>query len=109
MTEEEIFKNVWNETHHFKLTLANGEILDLIDLKFYTDLLGKYSEMKAENEKLKKEKQELIDYLKKEINKISKEIEHYDLWHETGTDINFLILRKQMFKEILSKIEKENR
>lgn len=53
------------------------------------------------------EKQELIDYLKKEINKISKEIEHYDLWHETGTDINFLILRKQMFKEILSKIEKE--
>lgn len=55
MTEEEIFKNVWNETHHFKLTLANGEILDLIDLKFYTDLLGKYSEMKAENEKLKKE------------------------------------------------------
>ncbi len=56
---------------------------------------------------LKEEKQELIDYLKKEINKISKEIEHYDLWHETGTDINFLILRKQMFKEILSKIEKE--
>ena len=55
---------------------------------------------------LKEEKQELIDYLKKEINKISKEIEHYDLWHETGTDINFLILRKQMFKEILSKIEK---
>lgn len=55
MTEEEIFKNVWNETHHFKLTLANGEILDLIDLKFYTDLLGKYSEIKAENEKLKKE------------------------------------------------------
>lgn len=53
------------------------------------------------------EKQELIDYLKKEINKIHKEIEHYDLWHETGTDINFLILRKQMFKEILSKIEKE--
>lgn len=51
-----------------------------------------------------KEKQELIDYLKKEINKINKEIEHYDLWHETGTDINFLILRKQMFKEILSKI-----
>lgn len=55
MTEEEIFKNVWNETHRFKLTLANGEILDLIDLKFYTDLLGKYSEIKAENEKLKKE------------------------------------------------------
>lgn len=60
-----------------------------------------------ENKQLKEEKQELIDYLKKEINKISKEIEHYDLWHETGTDINFLILRKQMFKEILSKIEKE--
>lgn len=58
-------------------------------------------------EKMQKEKQELIDYLKKEINKISKEIEHYDLWHETGTDINFLILRKQMFKEILSKIEKK--
>lgn len=53
------------------------------------------------------EKQELIDYLKEEINKINEQIEHFDLWHEVGVDINFLILKKQMFKEILSKIEKE--
>lgn len=56
---------------------------------------------------LLKEKQELIDYLKEEINKINEQIEHFDLWHEVGVDINFLILKKQMLKEILSKIEKE--
>ena len=54
-------------------------------------------------EKMQKEKKELIDYLKKEINKIHKEIEHYDIWHEVGTDINFLILKKQFNIEILSK------
>lgn len=58
-------------------------------------------------EKMQKEKQELIDYLKEEINKINEQIEHFDLWHEVGVDINFLILKKQMLKEILSKIEKE--
>lgn len=50
-------------------------------------------------------RQELIDYLKEEINKINEQIEHFDLWREVGVDINFLILKKQMFKEILSKIE----
>lgn len=55
------------------------------------------------------EKQELIDYLKEEINKINEQIEHFDLWHEVGVDINFLILKKQMLKEILSKIEKSDK
>lgn len=55
---------------------------------------------------LEKEKQELIDYLKEEINKIKEKIEHYDLWHEVGTDINFLILKRQLLEEILNKIEK---
>ena len=68
-----------------------------------------YNCLMEELEQLNKEKQELIDYLKEKINKIKEEIEHYDLWHEVGTDINFLILRKQMFKEILDKIEKSDK
>ena len=50
--------------------------------------------------------QELIDYLKEEINKIKEKTKHYDLWHEVGTDINFLILKRQLLEEILNKIEK---
>ena len=57
-------------------------------------------------EKERQEKQELIDYLKEKINKIKEKIEHYDLWHEVGTDINFLILKRQLLEEILNKIEK---
>ena len=62
-----------------------------------------------ERDRLLVEKQELIDYLKEEINKINEQIEHFDLWHEVGVDINFLILKKQMLKEILSKIEKSDK
>lgn len=51
---------------------------------------------------LKNQQQEFIKYLEDEINKISKEIKHYDIWHEVS-DINFLILKKQLYKEVLQK------
>lgn len=66
-------------------------------------------EIANSRDRLLEEKQELIDYLKEEINKINEQIEHFDLWHEVGVDINFLILKKQMLKEILSKIEKSDK
>ena len=74
------------------------EVLNLIRLK------NKFK--KQEIERKAKAYDELIDYLKEEINKIKEKIEHYDLWHEVGTDINFLILKRQLLEEILNKIEK---
>lgn len=71
------------------------------------NLFNAIMDIANERDRLLEEKQELIDYLKEEINKINEQIEHFDLWHEVGVDINFLILKKQMLKEILSKIEKE--
>ena len=49
------------------------------------------------------QQKEFIDYLENEINKIQEQIKNYDIWHEVGTDINFLILKKQFNIEILSK------
>lgn len=49
------------------------------------------------------QQKEFIEYLENEINEINEQIKHYDIWHEVGTDINFLILKKQFNIEILSK------
>lgn len=87
------------DTKKFNIKSSNGKLMYATVSKIVTPIL-------YENKKFKKEKQELIDYLKEEINKVSEQIRNYDLWHEVGTDVNFLILRKQMFKEILNKIEK---
>lgn len=46
---------------------------------------------------------EFIVYLENEINKLKDQIKNYDIWHEVGTDINFLILKKQFYLEILQK------
>ena len=65
-------------------------------------------ELNLDTDDLKgKEIPRAIDYLLEgRINKIKEKIEHYDLWHEVGTDINFLILKRQLLEEILNKIEK---
>ena len=73
--------------------------------------LWKYiKELQQENQELKKrlevkeaQQKEFIEYLENEINKINEQIKNYDIWHEAGTDINFLILKKQFNIEILSK------
>lgn len=52
------------------------------------------------------QQKEFIDYLENEINKLKEQIKNYDIWHEVGTDINFLILKKQFYLEILQKYKK---
>lgn len=49
------------------------------------------------------QQKEFIKYLENEIKKIQEQIKNYDIWHEVGTDINFLILKKQFNIEILLK------
>lgn len=49
------------------------------------------------------QQKEFIEYLEDEINKLKEQIKNYDIWHEVGTDINFLILKKQFYLEILQK------
>lgn len=56
-----------------------------------------------ENTKLINQQKEFISYLEDEINKLKEQIKNYDIWHEVGTDINFLILKKQFYLEILQK------
>lgn len=56
-----------------------------------------------ENIKYKNQQKEFIEYLEDEINKLKEQIKNYDIWHEAGTDINFLILKKQFYLEILQK------
>ena len=93
---------------------------------FYYPLLVEYKELKKQLEENKhkglyntclpystgynkaikdKENQqkEFISYLEDEINKLKEQIKNYDLWHEVGTDINFLILKKQFYLTILQK------
>ena len=49
------------------------------------------------------QQKEFIDYLENEINKLEEQIKNYDIWHKVGTDINFLMLKKQFYLEILQK------
>ena len=49
------------------------------------------------------QQKKFIKYLEDEINKLKEQIKNYDIWHEVGTDINFLILKKQFYLEILQK------
>lgn len=53
--------------------------------------------------KLINQQKEFIEYLENEINKFKEQIKNYDIWHEVGNDINFLILKKQFYLEILQK------
>lgn len=54
-------------------------------------------------ELMEMQQKKFIKYLKNKINKIKEQIKNYDIWHEVGTDINFLILKKQFYIEILQK------
>lgn len=54
-------------------------------------------------QKVGTQQKEFIKYLEGEINKLKEQIKNYDIWHEVGTDINFLILKKQFYLEILQK------
>ena len=56
-----------------------------------------YDELKQENQLLKEEKKELIDYLKKEQKKLEK--------NKIDFSADYYVDRKMFLKEILSKIE----
>lgn len=56
-----------------------------------------------DNKEFKNQQKEFIKYLEDEINKIKEQIKNYDIWHEVGTDINYLILKKQFNILILQK------
>lgn len=58
----------------------------------YKELGFKY--LQDKNNKLETQQKEFINYLEDEINKLKEQIKNYDIWHEVGTDINFLILKK---------------
>lgn len=53
MNKEDIYNSNYEKVRHFKLTLANGETLDLVDMKEYQDVLKKYSEAKEVIDKAK--------------------------------------------------------
>ena len=54
-------------------------------------------------QKVETQQKEFIKYLEGEINKLKEQIKNYDIWHEVGIDINFLILKKQFYLKILQK------
>lgn len=54
-------------------------------------------------QKVETQQKEFIKYLESKINKLKEQIKNYDIWHEVRTDINFLILKKQFYLEILQK------
>ena len=68
--------------------------------KQYEKVLNDYCRLDAYN---RTQQKEFINYLEDEINKLKEQIKNYDIWHEAGTDINFLILKKQFYLEILQK------
>ena len=71
-----------------------------------TDCSGRIKDSKVYDslvQKVETQQKEFINYLEDEINKLKEQIKNYDIWHEVGTDINFLILKKQFYLEILQK------
>lgn len=71
-----------------------------------TDCSGRIKDSKVYDsfvQKVETQQKEFIKHLTDEINKIKGQIKNYDIWHEVGTDINFLILKKQFYIEILQK------
>ena len=90
----EIDKKIGQLTTDSLCTLFPTEMQAIID---YINNLQSQLKVKEKAEK------EFIKYLEEEINKIKEQINNYNIWHEVGTDINFLILKKQFNMEILSK------
>lgn len=96
----------------------NKRIKDLKELN--NQLKGQYSDEQNRNyclqckiDKLEKEKQELIDYLKENKNKLHKKLDNFNDLVRQGkeTDIDFfdaLLLERKtdVYEEILNKIEK---
>lgn len=83
--------------------VGNHDIIEEISLnEFAHDFIKPLINANFQN---KNQQKEFIKYLEDEINKLKEQIKNYDIWHEVGTDINFLILKKQFYLEILQKYQ----
>ena len=120
---EQLIEQLQQENQELKLELSGYrqailEDKDMLGLKEESEELKKqlttykilHRDCKVDNlkniskiEEMENQQKEFIEYLENEINKIKEQIKKYDIWHEVGTDINFLILKKQFNIEILSK------
>lgn len=90
---------------HNDLLKENKELKkQLEDMTLCRDIASGHREEVQDREAiLLNQQKEFIEYLEDEINKLKEQIKNYDIWHEVGTDINFLILKKQFYLEILQK------
>lgn len=103
-TWEELYEdNVSFQKYTDKLEKENQELKKQLENKY--EKVGTLTSelLYEENTKLINQQKKFIKYLEDEINKLKEQIKNYDIWHEVGTDINFLILKKQFNIEILSK------
>ena len=94
MDKEEYYNQLRFERDMLQNVVDNGEVPN--EDKQFIDMTHR-------NTELLEQQKEFIKYLEDEINKLKEQIKNYDIWHEVGTDINFLILRKQFYLEILQK------
>nr|DAI31644.1 MAG TPA: Pre-mRNA-processing-splicing factor [Caudoviricetes sp.] len=98
----------FDEEEHNKLKEENQELKKQLENCYCnrTDCSSRIKDSKKYDslvQKVETQQKEFIKYLEGEINKLKEQIKNYDIWHEVGTDINFLILKKQFYLEILQK------
>ena len=58
--------------------------------------------------KLQFQRKRYVSFLENKIKEYKERISMYDIWHEIGEDINFLILKKQIYQEVLDFIKSDN-
>lgn len=89
--------------YYNQLRFENKMLQDIVDNGEVSKEDREFIDCTHRNTELLEQQQEFIKYLENEINKLKEQIKNYDIWHEVGTDINFLILKKQFYLEILQK------
>lgn len=87
----------------FEIFYENQELKEQVSKGLYNTCLPYTTGYNKAIKDKENQQKEFISYLEDEINKFKEQIKNYDIWHEVGTDINFLILKKQFYLEILQK------
>lgn len=105
LNQIELQYNALKQQKFNELLKENQELKkQLEDMTLCRDIASGHREEVQDREAiLLNQQKEFISYLEDEINKLKEQIKNYDIWHEAGTDINFLILKKQFYLEILKK------
>ena len=91
-------ENLQQENQRLKDTVAKNNKIYLNTRKYTSEIEGKYVVAQYILDELEK-------WLKEKIENFKEQIINFDLWHEVGTDINFLILNKQLYEEVLNKLQ----